>query len=489
MFKKFLSLEWKAFTRSASFAKNLALKILMIFGVIYFCVVFVSLGILAYYGLAKSFPDPLVIINKFIIYYLFADLIFRLMLQKIPVMNIRPLLVLPIKGSTIVNFSLGKTMLSFFNWLHAFFFVPFSVVLIVNGYDVVNVLLYNLAIIGFIYINNFLNILLSNKDNLFTIFIGLVLILGVSQYYDLFDITLYTGPFFQSFYSTMYMFLLPVVVAIALYKITFNYFKANLFLDAGLSVKHDIAKTEDFTWLDRFGSMGSFIKNDIRMIKRNKRSRTTIFMSVLFLFYGLLFFTGAIEAYDNSGMKMFAAVFVSGGFLITFGQFVPSWDSAYYPLMMTQNIPYKQYLEAKWSMMVLATIVTAILASFYLYFGVHIYLMILVGAIYNIGINSLLVLLGGAFTKTPIDLTSTKGAFGDKKAYNFKTLLFSIPQLLVPMLIYWIGGLFFDANIALAIIAIVGLCGIAFKNAAFNAIANIYKNEKYSTLAAYKQKS
>ncbi len=36
MFKKFLMLEWKAFVRSASFAKNLALKILMGFGVIYF---------------------------------------------------------------------------------------------------------------------------------------------------------------------------------------------------------------------------------------------------------------------------------------------------------------------------------------------------------------------------------------------------------------------------------------------------------------------
>jgi hypothetical protein len=35
---------------------------------------------------------------------------------------------------------------------------------------------------------------------------------------------------------------------------------------------------------------------------------------------------------------------------------------------------------------------------------------------YNIGVNSQLVLLGGAYTKTPIDLGSGKGAFGDKKS-------------------------------------------------------------------------
>jgi hypothetical protein len=83
----------------------------------------------------------------------------------------------------------------------------------------------------------------------------------------------------------------------------------------------------------------------------------------------------------------FAGIFVSGGFLITFGQFVPSWDSAYYQLMMTQNIPYKGYLSSKWWLMVIATM-TTLVASFYLYFGWQTYLTIVVGGIYNIGVNS-----------------------------------------------------------------------------------------------------
>jgi hypothetical protein len=65
----------------------------------------------------------------------------------------------------------------------------------------------------------------------------------------------------------------------------------------------------------------------------------------MFIFYGLLFFTGSIEAYNNPAMKVFAAIFVSGGFLFTFGQFIPSWDSAYYQLLMSQNIPYKEYIK------------------------------------------------------------------------------------------------------------------------------------------------
>ena len=489
MFKKFLMLEWKAFVRSASFAKNLALKILMGFGVIYFAVMFVALGVLAYYIVKDSFPDPLIVINSYLIYYFVFDLILRLLLQKIPVMNIRPLLTLPIKSSTIVNFSLGKTYLSFFNWGHAFLFVPFTVVLLIEGYDVLSVFLWLFSIIALLYVNNFLNILLNNKDKLFILFFVIVIAFGASQYYEIFDVTRYTGPFYYGFFNTKWMIALPFLVLGVLYYATFNYLKNNLYLDAGLASKHEIAKTENLVWLNQFGVMGTFLKNDIKLIKRNKRSKTTIFMSVLFLFYGFLFFTNGIEAYNNPMMHMFAGVFVSGGFLITFGQFVPSWDSSYYSLMMTQNISYRDYLNSKWWLMIVATAVTAVIASFYLYFGIHIYLMILAGAIYNIGVNSLLVLLGGAYTKTPIDLTSAKGAFGDKKAFNVKTLLISIPQLLGPMAIYALGYYFINPNTGLLFVVFAGILGLAFKNKAFNLIVKIYKNEKYATLDSYKQKS
>ena len=462
----------------------------MIFVAIYFTVIFLAMGIGVFFLIKKEMNlDPLIVVNRFMIYYFLFDLMMRLFLQKIPVMNIRPLLTLPIKKSTIVNFALGKTMLSFFNIVHCFFFVPFSIVLIIQGYDVTSVILWHIGMWALVYVNNFLNILLNNKDYLFFIFIVLVLGLGAMQYYDLFDVTDYTSVFYQNLFDTKYLFLIPVVLLIALYTITYNYFKKNLHLDTGLSSKHSVAKTEQFTWLDQFGTIGTFLKNDIRLIKRNKRSKTTIFMSVLFLFYGLLFFASGIESYDNPMMHMFAGIFVTGGFLFTFGQFVPSWDSAYYPLMMTQNIPYKGYLNSKWWLIVIATAISTVIASFYLYFGLEIYLIIVVGAVYNIGVNSHLVLLGGAYTKTPVDLNSSKGAFGDKKAFNVKTMLISLPKLLLPMIIYGLGYYLVSPMTGLALVALTGVLGFALRNKVFTWIEKIYKAEKYKTLDAYKQKA
>ena len=488
MFKHFIWLEWKSFLRSASFGTNLAMKIIMGLVAVYFLACFAIMGTAAFFILEDMEYEPLQTVNKFMIYYFAMDLMIRYFLQKMPVMNIRPLLTLPIKKGTIVHFSLGKTALSFFNWTHALFFIPFTVVLLAKGYGY-QAILWNIAMFALVYFNNFINILINNKDAVFYSVLVVFAGLGLTQYYNIFDITAYTQPFFQGMYDTNYLFLIPVILLVAAYYFSFQYFKSNLNLDEGLAKKSEVAQTENSTWLEQFGTLGTFLKNDIRLLRRNKRSKTTLIMSVMFIFYGLLFFTGSIEAYDNPAMKVFAAIFVSGGFLFTFGQFIPSWDSAYYQLLMSQNIPYKEYIKSKWWLMVIGTVISTLLASFYLYFGIHTYLIVVVAAIFNIGVNSHLVMLGGAFVKTPIDLTTSKQAFGDKQAFNVKTMLIAIPKMALPMVLYAAGYYLFSPNIGLLFVALAGVIGFMFRNYMFTKIEKIYKSEKYATIAAYKQKS
>src|SRR5690625_5423565 len=105
--------------------------------------------------------------------------------------------------------------------------------------------------------------------------------------------------------------------------------------------------------------------------------------SIMFLFYGLIFFTQEhyLESYT---WIIFAGLFITGGFLMTFGQLVPSWDSEYFKLLMSQNIPYKKYLESKWYLMVVATIISIVLSLPYLYFCWNEYSVILVSRFFTI---------------------------------------------------------------------------------------------------------
>ena len=139
--------------------------------------------------------------------------------------------------------------------------------------------------------------------------------------------------------------------------------------------------------------------------------------------------------------------------------------------------------------MVTATVISTVLASGYLYYGWDVYVAILVAAIYNIGVNSHIVLWAGAYVKTPIDLTSNKKAFGDKQAFNMKTMLLSLPKMALPMILYAIGHYAHSPSAGYVLVAVAGVAGFACKDWVFSKIENIYKIEKYKTIAAYKQKN
>lgn len=488
MFKKFMVLEWKSFSRSASFRMNLFIKIFLgIVGAIYLFMI-LGLGVSVFYMLKEKKMEPISTINTYLIYWWVGDLIFRYFMQKSPIMYVKPLLTLPLKKNKIVSFFLGKSMLSFFNIYHAFFFLPFSIVLLVNGYPVVNVLSWHIAILSLVFANNFLNLLIDNLDRVFVAVLLVLLSFGALQYYGVLNITSYTAPVFQSFYNYPLVGFAIIIIPLLLYRFCFYYFKNTVRTDEAVQPKVKEASAENFTWLEKFGRLGTFLKNDVKLIIRNKRSRGTVIASGLFLFYGIIFFTN--PAYHNGVWKLFAGVFVTGGFLFTFGGFVPSWDSAYYPLMMTQNITYKDYLASKWWLIVIVTVVSTILASFYIFFGWEFYLAVLAGGLYNIGVNAHIVLWSGAYVKTPIDLSTGKKLFGDKKAFNINTMLMTLPKIVLPLIIYYIVYRIDGSSAAgYVAVAILGILGLAFRNKVFSIVENIYKKEKYATISAYKQKN
>lgn len=259
----------------------------------------------------------------------------------------------------------------------------------------------------------------------------------------------------------------------------------NFYLDKGLELKVAEGKTENITFLNRYGVMGTFINNDIRLLKRNKAAKSALIASFFFLFYGLLTFT---KGYDNGFMQLFTGIFVTGGFMFMFGQRVPSWDSSYYPLMMTQNVPYKEYLKGKWSLIIIGILCSIILSTAYLMVSLEFYLTVLAAGLYNLGVNSYITLLAGAFNKKPIDLNSQSKSFGGGgNNFNMKIMLLMIPQMLLPMGVFAVVKYFFGIVPSVASLAILGIIGFLLRDKIFNLIVKVYKTEKYSTLDAFKK--
>lgn len=490
MVKHFLSLEWKQFKRASYFQKGVAIKILLFLAALYFGGMAVFLGAALFFILQKTLPsiDPIETVNDFLIYWILFDLVFRFFMQQLPVMNIKPLMTVPIKKNIIIHYLLGKTALSFFNILGVLLFLPFCMVLLVQGYPILNVVCWFLSIIFITLSINFLNFLI-NKNNV--VFYGALSVLAGLiglEYYQVFKVSKPIGFAFNFLYNHPYLTIIPFIIMVGLYQINFKNVKKGFYLDGAISKKTEKVDTTDLSWMNRFGDMAMFLKNDVRLILRNARPKQVLMMSFLFLFYGLIFYTQDIYR-DMPAFLAFASMFVTGGFLMTFGQLVPSWDSEYYKLLMSQNIPYRKYLESKWYLMVVAVTISFILSTPYLYFGWQIFGMIAAGALFNIGLNSFITLFGGALNRVPIELNVKAKAFSNTNGFNPTQMLIALPKLGLPMLLFYIPYKLVNFEVGIITLALSGALGIVFKNFFLSKIESIYQKGKYKTVAAFAEKN
>ena len=77
---------------------------------------------------------------------------------------IKPLLVLPIKRSSILHYVLGKWAVSFFNFLPLFAVIPFGIMLILEEYGTTTAVVWMVTMVIFTLIINFLNIIIESRS-------------------------------------------------------------------------------------------------------------------------------------------------------------------------------------------------------------------------------------------------------------------------------------------------------------------------------------
>ncbi len=487
MFKKLLSLEKKQFFRSANFTKSLLVKIFMGIGIFFIFLYAFGAGIGLYFGLEELFPDkdPFVLVNNFILFYFIAELLMRYAIQKMPIVHIKPLLILPIKKKTVVNYGLSKSLFSVFTFIPFFILIPFTIILIIKGYSTIDTIAWFFSMYLISLSIHFLNFLINKSNTYFYTVLSILISLIALEYFAVFKISVYAGYLFNYLATHSYLVVLPLILFIVSYKLSFAFMYKNINLDTFDANKKEI-KTTDLSWLNRFGKVAPFLKNDIKLIWRNKRPRQTIFSAVLFLFYAL-YFLAMKNGMKSPALLAFAMMFVTGGFAMTFGQFVPSWDSEYYQLLMSQNIKYKTYLESKWYLMGFAVIVSFILATPYIYFGWKVYALLIAGAFFNLGINSYLVLFGGVLNKTPLKLNEKAKAFGNTQGFSMVNFLIAIPKIILPMLLFAIPNAIWGFNAGILTIVLLSSIGIFLKGYFLGKIENLYQKHKYKTISAYKQ--
>ncbi|CAN0598849.1 unnamed protein product, partial [Ectocarpus sp. 12 AP-2014] len=280
-------------------------------------------------------------------------------------------------------------------------------------------------------------------------------------YFGVFSIKEFFAPVFHALYAYPITVLIPIALAVAMYYVNYKYLKDKIYLDAKLKAKSVQANTSDLAWTKRFGEMGSFLQLDLKMIWRNKRTKSQVYISLLFVFYGLVFYTQEIYS-SMMPMKAFVGIFMTGIFLSNFGQFIPAWDSSYYSMMMSQNIPMRKYLESKVSLITVSIVAMFLLTIPYVYFGWDALAINFGCALYNLGVNIPVILYFGSFNKKRIELDQSP--FGNMQGASATQFLVMLPVLIVPIIIFSIFYYIFNLEVAVGVLSVMGIIGFAMKN-------------------------
>ena len=114
--------------------------------------------------------------------------------------------------------------------------------------------------------------------------------------------------------------LLPLGVVAGAYLLNRLFFAQNFYSEKfNEKIKTENNFRSNLSFLNRFGVIGEIIALEIKLILRHKRTKSILYMSGFFLFYGLLFYTNDIYK-DNNGFLFFVAMFVTGLLMFMFGQ-------------------------------------------------------------------------------------------------------------------------------------------------------------------------
>lgn len=491
MITTFLSHSFKKFTRSASFSKDTATYVILGLLGLMVMIYAIALGFVLDDLIVKQLQQaqPVVFLNGILVYYFTFEFMMRYFMQSLPTLDAQPYFHLPVKKSGIVHFLLGKSILSMYNILVVLLFTPFAFQAVAREYGTAAGWQWLLALVVLSLCMNYLAILFKKKldDSIWGLLaiVMVALLFAGSDYYGWFKMSDLTRPFFQAFITQPAFLGVPLLLLLVFYLLNYRFFISSLYAEEITTQKASTSRfTRDLPFLRNFGIIGDWISIELRLILRNKRPRSMLFLSLFFLLYGLIFYPNKTYSTDMPSFLLFVGVFITGIFTINYGQFLFSWQGSHYDFTLTQPVSAREYLEAKYYMLCTITVISFLLSIPYVYFGWRIIIIHGATALFNIGVNVWIVMNMAMWGAKRIDLK--KSSTFNYEGIGAAQWLMSIPIILGPYVIYLPFSIAGYPNTGLAAVATVGVVGIALNKVLLNYTAGRLLRKKYQMAAGFR---
>lgn len=486
----FLSHQWLSFWRSRNSNKSLVLQIIV--GIFYLLIFLeiAGLGVLLPFILKENYPDkaPIPLFTSYLIYYFLIGLLFRFQLQELPSLSIQPYLGQNIKRKTMLRFLNVRSFIHVINFLPLFVFIPFTVIDITPVYGSIAAICFLVAMFSLVINNHFLNMFIKRKtvNNSWWLLFMLIVILALKglDYFKLLSFEKISTSIFTAFLAYPVLCLIPAGIALFTFLINNNYLRSHLYIEELVSEKK-LKAGKAYSFLDRFGNIGDMMALDLKLIFRNKRPKSLVILSGVLLFYGLIFYPKYVASGNYSALFLFALL-ITGIFISNYGQFLFAWQSSHFDGMMTYNTNIKNYIKAKFSLLLTVCTLQLVLASFYGFMGWMIIPIQITAYLYSVGINTFITIYVSTYNYKYLDL-------GKSASMNFQGMgaiqwLQSLAISFGPALIFFLINKFAGVWVAIISICTLGIAGLIFSEQIIGWLATQFIKRKHKILEGFRER-
>ncbi len=474
-----LRLEWLKFRRSLTIKSEVIKLVFRSIMYLYFGLMSIGLGIGVLFAINGGDSDldiDVAALNKvgpYILYFFIVDLILRFIIQKFPTLDYKSYFLTPIKKRRLTHYILLKSLLHYFNVYALLFAIAFSITIAITLQHELGLRVL-VFFCGMIILNNYLAFALSARFKAQPKTIILIVALLILLVFLDFKEYIHISPFLQNVWTFMIhavgAFVIPLLASFVAYLLDFKFLRQNLYLeDANGSKGTHKNSILHFSLFDSYGKIGQLMKVELKLIFRNGKSKSYLWICLLMLGYPLMFI-------GTSNYALFISILVTGMFALNYGQFVFAWNGSYFDLLLSRNVSLKNLFLAKYYLMALSCIVF-LPAVFYGFLDSKYFLYVPVMCLYNVGIVMYLYMILGCFKSKRIDVQN-------KSTMNFEGVsllhfLIMIPIIAIPYAILYVFGLFASETMGLVFIAVVSILGILFHQMIIEFILRIFVKNKY----------
>lgn len=422
-------------------------------------------------------------------FILTVDFVARLLLQQTPSQLIKPYILLPIPRYACIDSFILSSLLGWGNLLWFIMFVPFCLMSVFFSYG--------LGVSISLLILCYLIILVSSQFYLIcrTLYNRYLIwwLLPAGVFATIFSPWFIKGytPFFRFYtaiatnleHGNIVPHLIALAILIVLIVINRKLQYVSVWQELGKQKATQLKTVSRFSYFNRFGEVGEYLKLEIKSLIRNKNPRKTFLFAIL-LIVGISMLITFTSIYDSPFMTNFWCVYcfaIFGGMILIR---VMSYEANYIEVLFTHKENILLLLRAKYYFYCLLLLLPFILMLPMVITGKWNILMLIAYGTFTAGYQYFLILQMAVYNKQKIPLNAKLiGKGGMENSYT--QIIAEAAAFFLPLAFIQPLEIFLGKYAAWAIMFVIGVAFIATHKLWLNNIYRRMMARKYKNLEAF----